>query len=61
MPPTKGLKVFDGHKLVLFGDFLGVERYSVLDVMRLLECLIEKLMFRVLYRREEVEWRLYEP
>ena len=45
MPPTKGLKVFDGHKLVLFGDFLGVEGYSVLNGMRLLECLVEKMMF----------------
>ena len=42
---TKGLKVFDGHKLVLLGDFLVVKRYFVWGMIQLLECLVEEMMF----------------
>ena len=48
MPPTKGLKVFDGHKLVLFCDFLGVKGYCVWDMMRLVKCLAEEILFGLL-------------
>lgn len=48
MPPTKSLEVFDGHKLVLFGNFWVVKRYSVWEMMRLLECLVQEMLLGLL-------------